>query len=111
MSRRNVSLVSSVFGQNVSNRNVFIIFLRFCFTQESNNHFLEMIDEESVAMEEVKALGKAVQEVELSIQASDVDRNADDFSFMSSVNAEEVKKEEPQNNETSFSKGKGTLMI
>lgn len=73
--------------------------------------FLKMIDEESVAMEEVKALGKAVQEVELSIQASDVDRNADDFSFMSSVNAEELKKDEPQNNETSFSKGNGTLMI
>jgi len=58
--------------------------------------------EESVAMEEVKALGKAVQEVELSIQASDVDRIA-------GVIAEELKKE--PKNETSFSKGNGTLMI
>lgn len=102
MSRRNVSLVLSVFGQNVSNRNIFAIFLRYCFSQESNNHCSNMIDEESVAMEEVKALGKAVQEVELSIQASDVDRIA-------GVIAEELKKE--PKNETSFSKGNGTLMI
>ena len=30
------------------------------------------LDEESVAMEEVKALGEAVKEVELSVQGSDV---------------------------------------
>lgn len=35
--------------------------------------FNNIIDEESVAIEEVKALGEAVQEVELSIQGSDVD--------------------------------------
>lgn len=31
------------------------------------------VDEESVAIEEVKALGEAVQEVELSVQVADVD--------------------------------------
>jgi len=70
--------------------------------------------EESVAMEEVKALGKAVQEVELSIEASDVDRNADDFSFISSVKKEEEELNEPNQESSSTSKGIGvnrTLMI
>ncbi len=64
-------------------------------------NFFNTTDEESVAMEEVKALGKAVQEVELSIQASDVNRNADDFSFISSVKKEEPRKEPNQESSTS----------
>ena len=56
---------------------------------------LIITDEETVAMEEVKALGKAVQEVEMSVQASDVDRNFDDFS-MNEKEEETKKKEEPK---------------
>jgi hypothetical protein len=70
------------------------------FAVVTNSQFLNITDEESVAMEEVKALGEAVQEVELSIQASDVDRNFDDFSFMS-VKKEEPKKEPEQESSTS----------
>lgn len=39
-------------------------------------------DEESVAMEEVKALGEAVREVELSIQSADVDAALDSYSLI-----------------------------
>ena len=101
MSRQNVSLVSLVSGQNVSILNGLIIFLRLPVVRILTVTFLNTTDEESVAMEEVKALGKAVQEVELSIQASDVDRNSDDFSFISSVNKEEPKKEPTQESNTS----------
>ncbi len=73
--------------------------------------FLNAIDEESVAMEEVKALGKAVQEVELSIQASDVDRNADDFSFISSINKEEPKKELNESSNSQVVGVNRTLML
>ena len=41
-----------------------------------------IIDEESVAMEEVKALGEAVQEVELSIGSTDVDAALDSRSLI-----------------------------
>ncbi len=113
MSRRNVSLVSSAFGLNVSKLNGSIIFLHFPVVVKILTFtFLNTTDEESVAMEEVKALGKAVQEVELSIQASDVNRNADDFSFISSVNKEEPKKE--PNQESSISpviSGNRSLML
>lgn len=39
--------------------------------------FTQFIDEESVAIEEIKALGEAVQEVELSVEGSDIDTLAD----------------------------------
>lgn len=102
MSRRNVSLVSLVSGQNVSILNG-LIFSLLTVLRILTFTFFNTTDEESVAMEEVKALGKAVQEVELSIQASDVDRNADDFSFISSVNKEEPKKEKEPNKENNTS--------
>ena len=57
---------------------------------------LIITDEETVAMEEVKALGKAVQEVEMSVQASDVDRNFDDFSMNEKEEETKTKKEEPK---------------
>ena len=38
-------------------------------------------DEESVAIEEVKAIGEAVQEIESSIQSTDVDAALNTYSF------------------------------
>lgn len=68
------------------------------------------LDEESVAMEEVKALGEAVQEVELSVRASDVDRNFDDFSYIS-VKKEEPKKESKQDSSKGICSVDRTLML
>ena len=48
----------------------------------SNLSSYHKIDEESVAMEEVKALGEAVQEVELSIGSTDVDAALDSRSLI-----------------------------
>ena len=47
----------------------------FCLNSLTNT------DEESVAMEEVKALSEVVQEVELSIQGADVDAALDSYSL------------------------------
>lgn len=46
----------------------------------------------------MKALGEAVQEVELSVQASDVDIIVDDFSLLSGK--DEVPKKEPKGTPT-----------
>jgi hypothetical protein len=39
-------------------------------------HLLQPVDEESVAIEEVKALGEVVQEVELSVQRANNDASS-----------------------------------
>ena len=91
-------------------RNILVIFLRFCVSQESNNHFLNTTDEESVAMEEVKARGKAVQEVELSLQASDVDRNFDGIISNIDKDGKETKKAPEEENKPSIGANR-TLMI
>ena len=39
-------------------------------------HLLQPIDEESVAIEEIKALGEVVQEVELSVQRANNDASS-----------------------------------
>lgn len=39
-------------------------------------HLLQPVDEESVAIEEIKALGEVVQEVELSVQQANNDASS-----------------------------------
>ena len=60
-------------------------------------------------MEEVKALGRAVQEVEMSVQASDVDRNFDDI--ISNIDKDKETKKAPEEENKPTIGANRTLMI
>ena len=60
-------------------------------------------------MEEVKALGRAVQEVEMSVQASDVDRNFDDI--ISNIDTDKETKKAPEEENKPTIGANRTLMI
>lgn len=105
-----VIAIVSLWAKRKYSCDVSIIILVFRSGQETNIYSLITLDEESVAMEEVKALGEAVQEVELSVRASDVDRNFDDFSYIS-VKKEESKKESKRDSSKGIGSVNRTLML
>ena len=88
------------------------MFILFTFTFEfpAFTNLITTTDEETVAMEEVKALGRAVQEVEMSVQASDVDRNFDDIISNIDKDGKETKKAPEEENKPTIGANR-TLMI